>query len=56
MLKKLYGRYIFGNKKFLSLKDAIDIINRVADLRFIESTIGYCYASSLMIIIDPVKD
>ena len=38
------------------MKECIEIINKRADLKIIETTIGYCYAQALMSIIDPVKD
>jgi hypothetical protein len=55
-IKKVFDSYIYPNKKYITLKECIEIINKRGDLKIIETTIGYCYASSLMIIIDPVKD
>lgn len=55
-IKKVFDHYIYPNKKYITLKECIEIINKRGDLKVIETTIGYCYASSLMIIIDPVKD
>ena len=55
-LKKIYDGYIHPNKKFLTLKECIEIVNKKADLKMIETTIGYCFAQALMPIIDTVRD
>lgn len=55
-LKKVYDKYIHPNKKYINLKECIEIVNKKAALNMSETTIGYCFAQSLMSIIDTVRD
>lgn len=55
-LKRIYDSYIHPNKRFINLRECIEIVNKKADLRLIETTIGYCFAQALMPIIDTVRD
>ena len=54
-LKKLYDSYVHPNKKYVTVKDCIEMLKK-ADIKLIETTIGYCYGQSMMPIIDNVKD
>jgi hypothetical protein len=55
-IRKIYETYIHANKKFLTLRDCTELLNKRADIKLIETTIGFCFAQSLMSIIDPVRD
>ena len=55
-LKKIFETYVHPNKKFITLKECIEVVNKKGDMKVIDTTIGFCYAQSLMTIIDPVKD
>ena len=43
-LKKVYDYYTHPNKKYINLRECIEIFNKKADLKMVETTIGYCFA------------
>lgn len=55
-LKKLYEFFQYGTKRFLTLKDAVELVNNRAQMKISDNAIGACYAFSMMTIMDTVKD
>jgi hypothetical protein len=47
-LKKLFGLYCHGQKKYMTVKDTIDLINNRAELRFLEKQITKQFGLSKM--------
>lgn len=43
-IKRAYDWYIHPNKRFITLKECIEIVNKKMDLKMIETTVGYCFA------------
>jgi len=48
--------FIHGNKKYLNLRDAIEMINVKAEMKFTERQVVRCYGMSKMSTLDTVKD
>ncbi|CDW72567.1 UNKNOWN [Stylonychia lemnae] len=55
-LKKLFGLYQHGQKRFINYKDAIDLINVKAELRFLDKQVIRQFGLSKMSHMDVLKD
>ena len=55
-IKKLFGLYIHGQKRYMNTKDAIDLINQKAELRFLDRQVIRQFGLSKMPHLDVMKD
>lgn len=55
-IKKLFGLYIHGQKRYINYKDAIDLVNVKAELRFLDRQVIRQFGLSKMIHIEVFKD
>lgn len=55
-LKKLYEYLHHGRKKYMTLRDSIELVNGRAQMKMTENCIGNCFAFSMMTVLDALKD
>eukprot|EP00347_Sterkiella_histriomuscorum_P011119 403373687 len=55
-LRKIFGMFIHGQKRFINFKDAIELINTKAELRFLDRQVIKQFGLSKMSHVDALKD
>ena len=55
-LKKLFGLYTHGQKRYMTVKDSVDLINLKSEMRFLEKQVIKQYGLSKMIHVDAINN
>ena len=56
ILKKLFGLYTHGQKRYMTVKDSVDLINLKSEMRFLEKQVIKQYGLSKMIHVDAINN